>query len=103
MIDLSEQLAAVVGKDNLFTGDAIEERYLIDVQKKYSARPGYLVRPKTTAQVAEIVRLAAATGTPITALGGRTGGTGAGRGDDDGILMSLELMNRIIEIDRKSV
>jgi hypothetical protein len=44
---LTEKLAAAVGENQLFTGDAIE-RYLIDVQKKYPAHPGYLVRPKTT-------------------------------------------------------
>ena len=42
-------------------------------------------------------------GTLITASAACTGGTGAGRGDDDGILMSLELMNRIIEIDPQSM
>jgi FAD/FMN-containing dehydrogenase len=103
MLDLSEKLTAVVGGTNIFTGDAIDERYLIDVQKKYRAQPGYLVRPRTTEEVAEIVRVANASGTPITALGGRTGGTGAGRGEDGGILMSLELMNRIIEIDPQSM
>jgi len=103
MTDLSEGLAAVVGEKQLFVGDAIEERYLIDVQKKYPAHPGYLVRPRSTEEVAEIVKLANASGTPITALGGRTGSTGAGRGEDGGILMSLELMNKIIEIDPQSM
>src|SRR3954451_13817641 len=103
MADLAERLAGVVGEKQLFVGDAIDERYLIDIQKKYPAHPGYLVRPRSTEEVAEIVKLANASGTPITALGGRTGSTGAGRGEDGGILMSLELMNKISEIDPQSM
>ena len=103
MLDLSEKFAELVGGGNVFTGDAIDERYRIDGMRKYPRRPGYVLRPKTTEQVAEIVKLAAQTGTPITALGGRTGGVGGGTGDNGGILLSLELMNRIIEIDPKSM
>jgi FAD/FMN-containing dehydrogenase len=103
MLDLSEKLAAVVGDGNVFTGDAIDERYRIDTMRKYPRTPGYVLRPKTTEQIAEIVKLASQTGTPITASGGRTGAVGATCGDDGGIILSLELMNKIIEIDPASM
>ncbi len=103
MLDLSKKLAAVVGEGNFFTGDAIDERYRIDTMRKYPRTPGYVLRPKTTQQVAEIVKLASQTGTPITASGGRTGAVGATCGDDGGIILSLELMNKIIEIDHQSM
>ena len=103
MLELSEKLSAVVGANNLFTGDAIEERYRSDMRRKYVGKPNYVVRPKSTEQVAEIVKMAGANGVSITPLGGQTGGVGAGRGEDGCIILSLELMNKIIEIDPRSL
>ena len=60
-----------------------------------------VVRPASTAEVAEIVRICAETRTPIVPQGGNTGLTGASQPHDDGseIILSTSRLNRIRDID----
>lgn len=100
---MRKELEAIVGPENVFSGEAIEERYRIDILRKYHSRPAYVVRPASVDQVADIVRLAARERMPVTPLGGRTGVTGGGACADGGVVLSLERMNRIREIDENSM
>lgn len=103
MHDLLDALSAIVGADQVFTGAGIDERYKIDLTRKYSSQPAYVVRPASTEQVAAVVKLAQRSGTPVTPLAGRSGVTGGGVSVDGGIVLSLERMNRIIDIDTRSM
>ena len=60
-----------------------------------------VVRPASTAEVAEVVRICAETRTPIVPQGGNTGLTGASQPHDDGseIILSTSRLNRIRDID----
>jgi D-lactate dehydrogenase (cytochrome) len=60
-----------------------------------------LVRPKSTDEVAAVVRLCSENGIAIVPQGGNTGLVGGGVPfeDDDGIVLSLSRMNRIRSID----
>src|ERR1700722_1635226 len=100
---LEEELRSIVGAANLFAGGDIEERYTADITRKYHSQPGFVVRPADTAQVVAIVKLAGRHGVPIPPLGGRTGVVGGGMASDGGIVLSLERMNRILEIDEQSM
>ena len=100
---LGEELRSIVGAANLFAGGDIEERYTADITHRYHSQPGFVVRPADTAQIVEIVKLAGRRGVPITPLGGRTGVVGGGMASDGGIVLSLERMNRILEIDEQSM
>ena len=97
--DLGRQLAAVVGDRYVQTGDAISDRYRIDISRKYTSRPVFLVKPQSTGEVAETLRLANAAGVPVTVVGGQTGTVGGAVPADGGIALSLERMNQIAEID----
>ena len=57
-----------------------------------------LMLPRTTAEVAAIVRLCAEAGAPITVQGGNTGLVG-GQIPDGEVLLSLERLNRVIKVD----
>jgi FAD/FMN-containing dehydrogenase len=103
MQSLVDQLRAVVGAGNLFSGDEIEERYRKDVMQRHTSRPLCVVRPADTEQVASIVKAAAAARVPLTPLGGRTGVVGGGICEEGGIILSLERMNRIVEVDTESM
>lgn len=92
-------LGSIVGETNVFSGDGIEERYCVDIMQKHRSRPSCVVRPGSTAQVAEIVKVAGKAAIPITPLGGRTGVVGGGICGDGGIVLSLERMNHIEEVD----
>ena len=97
--DLGRQLAAVVGDRYVQTGDAINERYRIDISRKYASHPAFLVKPQSTGEVAETLKLASAARVPVTVVGGQTGTVGGAVPGDGGIALSLERMDRIVEID----
>jgi FAD/FMN-containing dehydrogenase len=103
IMDLAARLAVVVGEGNVLSGDAIGEHYRIDITRKYKSLPALLVKPRTTGEVSEVVRLTAAEGLPITVIGGQTGTVGGAVPVDGGLALSLERMNQILEIDRLSM
>jgi FAD/FMN-containing dehydrogenase len=96
---VAESLSSIVGADNVFAGADIEERYRLDILAYYRSSPAFVVRPGNTAEVAAIVRLADQENLSITPLGGRTGVVGGGIAEDGAIVLSLERMNKILEID----
>jgi FAD/FMN-containing dehydrogenase len=100
---LGTALAEVVGTANVVGASDIGEHYRIDVTRKYASSPAFLVRPSTVDEVAAIVRIASAYATPITVVGGQTGTVGSAVPSDGGIALSLERMNRVIEIDPLSM
>ncbi|HEX9437959.1 MAG TPA: FAD-binding oxidoreductase [Candidatus Limnocylindria bacterium] len=65
--------------------------------------PDAVVVPETTDEVAQVVRLAAATGTPIVARGAGTGQTGGAVPAQGGIVISFARMRRVHEIDRTNL
>ena len=61
--------------------------------------PDLVVLPQTTEHVAEIMKLATATGTPIVPRGAGTGLSGGSIARAGGIVLGFSRMNRILEID----
>jgi FAD/FMN-containing dehydrogenase len=100
---LVEELADIVGQAQVFVGDDIGERYRVDITRKYRSHPLLVVRPGSTEEVAAVVRVAAAHNMPLTPIGGQTGTAGGAIPLDGSIALSLERMNRIIEIDTLSM
>jgi FAD/FMN-containing dehydrogenase len=92
-------LTAIVGDCQVTAGDDIAERYRMDISRKFSSRPAFAVRPANTEEVAKIVSLAGKHGLPVTVIGGQTSTVGAAVPAEGGMALSLERMNRIVEID----
>ncbi len=100
MTDMAAQFAAIVGTDHLLTGDAIPEDYSHDeVLTKPPQKPAYLARPATANEVALLLKLASETNVPVTARGSGTGLSGAAVPRADGLLISFERMNAVLEVD----
>lgn len=97
------RLAGIVGDRWVQAGEAIGERYRMDIARKYQAQPVALVKPATTDEVAAVVKLAADCGVPVTVVGGQTGTVGSAVPAEGGLALSLERMNRITEIDPLSM
>jgi FAD/FMN-containing dehydrogenase len=99
--DILERIAAVVGEKGLITDPVEIAPYVIDQRKYYEGRTPMVVRPATTNEVAEIVKICAETGTPIVPQGGNTGLCGGATPHDDGseIILSLTRMNAIRDVD----
>lgn len=100
---LDARLAAIVGSQHVHSGEAIGERYRMDASRKHQSRPVALVKPASTEEVAAVVRLAAAAGLSVTVVGGQTGTVGSAVPAEGGIALSLERMNRVVEIDALSM
>jgi len=99
--DLVRELAAIVGEAEIQTDDL--ERYSHDYTEDLRFPPEVVVRPKTTDHVCRILKLANELCVPVTAQGGRTSLSGGALCVHGGIALSLERMNRIVEIDRESL
>ncbi len=98
---LIDRFRAIVGERNVVTDKADQERYLHDTRGLYTGQSPAILKPGSTAEVADILRLASQTGTPIVPQGGNTGHV-AGQVPRTGLqdfVLSLERMNRIREVD----
>lgn len=95
-----DELAAIVGEAQVLAGDAIPEDYGHDESLDIGAvRPAYVVKPSSAAEVAAILQLATESRTPVTARGSGSGLSGAAVPRADGIVVSFERMDAIVEID----
>jgi glycolate oxidase len=95
-----ELIAGVVGAEHVRTGDAIKDDYGHDeALTAEPQRPLAVVSPASTDEVAAVVRLADEHRIPVTARGAGTGMSGGCIPRPDGIVVSFERMNRILEVD----
>lgn len=91
-------LTAALGPSHVITGPDLE-RYRRDWTTHYTANPMAVVRPGSTAEVSEVMRIAARHGVAVVPVSGRTGLVG-GAMTDGGLMLSVERLNRIREIRR---
>ena len=89
-------LQRVLGKDGVVTGEAAAEQAFSPVARL--GAPLAIVRPRTTDEVAAVLRCAHAAGTPVVPWCGRTGLVDGGKAEG-AIALSLERMSAIEEID----
>jgi glycolate oxidase len=103
MIDpsrVAELFSPVVGSSNVLVADAIADDYTHDeALTAKPRRPIAVVRPGSTEEVAAICTLANENRIPLTARGSGTGLSGAAIACEDGVLVSFERMNRVLEVD----
>ncbi len=94
------ELAEIVGAANALNGtDATEDYGHDEALATAPVQPAYVVRPANAAEVAGVVKLALAHGLPVTARGSGSGLCGACRPSANGIVVSFERMNAVLEID----
>ncbi|ANW63697.1 FAD-binding protein [Mycobacterium sp. djl-10] len=97
---LASRLATIVGDANLLTGAAIPADYGHDESLDADPQlPGYVVKPGTPDQVAELLLAAAEFGVPVTARGSGTGLSAGARPREGGLVVTFERMNQVLEID----
>jgi len=100
-MDLAAAAEHLKGLDiDVLTDDL--EPYGRDETMDLHAPAGLVVRPRSTAEVAEVLRLASAEKIPVTPRGGGTGKAGGAIPVEGGIVLSVERMNEIKEIDPRN-
>ncbi len=98
--DIAKQFADIVGEAHLLTGERIGPDYRHDEALVGApAAPRWVARPQAAEQVAALLAAAGSAGIPVTARGSGTGLSGAARPCPDGLLISFERMNQILEVD----
>jgi glycolate oxidase len=99
------ELKQIAGAGNVFTEEERLEAYSHDETdaKEYGHFPEAVVLPQSAEQVASIVKLANRELIPITPRGAGSGLSGGAIPEFGGIVVSLEKMNRLIEIDRANM
>jgi glycolate oxidase len=98
--EIVELLADIVGAGNVLAGDDVPLDYAHD--EALTATPSVplaVVRPGCTAEVSSVLKIADELHIPVTARGSGTGLSGAAISPAEGILVSFERMNAILEID----
>jgi glycolate oxidase len=94
-----KEIEGIVGRDRLVThGDALST-YESDGLLQYKSRPGAVALPDSTEEVAQIMRACHAAGVPWVARGAGTGLSGGALPVEEGILIAMSRMRRILEID----
>ena len=99
-MEFLEALRAAVGTDHVLQGAAAAS-CLTDWRRRYTGRARAVVRPGSTDEVAQVVRLCVAHGVPIVTQGGNTGMVGGATPDASGsaIVLSTARLNKVRAID----
>jgi glycolate oxidase len=93
------RLRSALGAAGVVTDPDVLDSHRYDMAKFCPAgQPRALVRPTDTAQVQQVVRIAAEHGVPVVTQGARTGLAGAANAVDGCLLLSTAGMNRILEV-----
>jgi glycolate oxidase len=95
----AREFAAVVGEKHCLTDPAELRTYESDGLAGPRVRPLAVVLPASTAEVASVVRIARAHGLPIVPRGAGTGLSGGALPVENGIVIGLARMNRILAVD----
>lgn len=101
-----DALETIVGASNLIAGDAgAMQDYAHDevAGERYTHMPEVVLKPDTAEQVSQILKLANRERIPVTPRGAGSGLSCGAVPVYGGLLLSLERMNRILEIDEENL
>ena len=102
MADLIEKLRGVVGDKGLILKKDLSGRSAGYLNPDKTLVAKMLVRPTTTEEVSEVLKLCNEAGQPVVCQGGLTGLVDGNIASPDEIILSLERMRTIEEIDPAS-
>jgi FAD/FMN-containing dehydrogenase len=99
---LLARFAAIVGKKYAISDPEMQAPYTLEMRDLYRGRTPMVLRPGSVAEVAQILKLANETATPIVPQGGNTGLVGGQVPHNNEIVLSLTRLDRIREVDPTS-
>ncbi|HFG0577569.1 TPA: FAD-binding oxidoreductase [Flavobacterium psychrophilum] len=98
-----QKLHKIVGETFVFTDQETCNHYGHDETEDYIFPPNVVVKPANAYQVSEILKVANQHKIPTTPIGARTGLSGGALSIYQGIGMSMERFNKILNIDEKNL
>ncbi|WP_429380517.1 FAD-binding oxidoreductase [Mucilaginibacter sp. UYCu711] len=101
--DILSAITHIVGSDAVITGHAEMERYSHDETEDLRYYPEVVVKPKSTLEVAALLKLCNEHLIPVTPRGAGTGLSGGALPVMGGLVMAMERFNQIIAIDEQNL
>lgn len=100
---LYNELCSILGDKKVTIDPDILEKYSCDETPDCTYSPDILVRAETAQDVSRVMKLCSANGIPVTPRGAGSGVTGGALPVRGGVVLSLERLNRILEIDTENM
>jgi D-lactate dehydrogenase (cytochrome) len=100
--ELKQRFARIVGDKYAITDPDLQAPYVTEQRDMWHCTSPLILRPGSVQEVAEIVRLANETSTPIVPQGGNTGLVGGGVPHHNEIVVTLNRLDKIREVDAVS-
>ena len=102
-LGLRSALARIVGEDQLLVDPERMRPYGRDESDLGEFLPDIVVRPGSAQEISQILRLCTERRVPVTASAARSGKSGGSLPVQGGVALSVERMNRILEIRREDL
>jgi glycolate oxidase len=101
--EILKKLADIVGDAYIFSDQETRNHYGHDETENYVFPPSVVVKPANAGEISEILKIANDYKIPTTPIGARTGLSGGALCIYEGIGLSMERLNKIIEIDEQNL
>ncbi|UCG53101.1 MAG: FAD-binding protein [Candidatus Latescibacterota bacterium] len=101
--EILRELRAHLGEDNVRVDDDALDEYASDETEDLAFPPEVVVFPRSTKHVSSVMKIASHHVIPVTPRGGGTGLSGGALPIYGGIALTVEQMDRILEIDQKNL
>lgn len=98
-----EKLTAIVGSSYIFTDVETRNHYGHDETEDYVFPPNVVVKPGSAQEISDIMKVANEFKIPVVPIAGRTGLSGGALSIHQGIGLSMERLNKILEIDEQNL
>jgi len=94
-----DELRALLGDDGVLASEAARFTYEADALALEKHMPDVVVLPRSSDEVAAVVRWAHARGLPVTPRGAGTGLAGGATPEHGGVVLSVNRMDRVLRVD----
>ena len=101
--EILQKLNSIIGDSYVFTDQETCNHYGHDETEDYVFPPSVVVKPANAKEISEILKLANDYKIPTTPIGARTGLSGGALSIYQGIGLSMERLNKIIDIDEQNL
>lgn len=101
--ELIHKFTAILGESYVFTDTETLNHYGHDETEDYVFPPNVVLKPANAQEISQILQLANDYKIPVTPIGARTGLSGGALCIYEGIGLSMERLNSIIEIDERNL
>ncbi|HRW89218.1 MAG TPA: FAD-binding protein, partial [Flavobacteriales bacterium] len=98
-----DELSRALDRSDMSLEDEVLHAYGHDETEDLVHPPQVVVRPRTTGQVAAVMKACHTHRVPVTPIGARTGLSGGALSVHGGVGLALDRMDRIVDIDERNL